>query len=267
MKKNILITIGALATMLFTSPAVADLGFSNVTSAQLEQIIEDLSANFAHTAVTGANTQGSIFGFQIGVVGGVTQTPQLDTLVSQFDSSADSAGLPHGGMVGILSVPFGITLEAMIIPSMELSGSTFSNTGMALKWTISDSIPLPIDVALRAHYATTDLSYSQLVSGVDTKVNFTDTITGFQVLAGLNLLMVRPYVGVGTISGDGELEVSGSQTIFDTSFTAGTKASKKVNSTQFLVGAEVSLLLIKLGLEYSSQFDTDRYTAKIAVGF
>ena len=253
--------------LFYSMGAKADLGFTNVTESDFENIINDLSSNFGHTAVTGAGTQGSIFGFQVGLIGGLGSSPEIKKLSQQYDASSDIASLPPGGLVGVVSVPFGITIEAMLMPSLKVSGAEFSNTGLALKWTISDSIPLPIDVAIRGHYTQTDFKFNQVISNVNTDVEFENSMMGFQALAGLNLLMFKPYVGVGTVTADADMSVSGNQTIFDNTFTAASSASKKVSSSQFLVGTEISLMLIKFGLEYSSQFGTDRYSAKFAVGF
>ncbi|MCB0356861.1 MAG: hypothetical protein KDD40_07630 [Bdellovibrionales bacterium] len=259
------LTIGSL--LGFSLPALADIGFTDVSEKELEQIVEDFSANFAHTTVTGANTEGSIFGFQVGLIGGLTNTTNLEKLVKEFDATADAGKLPHGGLFGVVSVPMGFTFEALVIPSLDAAGASFSNTGLALKWTLTEAIPLPVDVALRAHYTKTSLEYSQLIGSpaVDTKVEYNNTTTGVQALVGLNLRILKPYLGVGTISGDGEVNVKGTDTIFN--FTSSTKASKKSTSTQMIIGTEISLMLVKLGLEYSSLFGTDRYSAKLAVGF
>lgn len=256
-----------LSVLIFNFRANADLGFTNINESDFENIISDLSSNFLHTTVTGAGTQGSIFGFQVGLIGGLGKSPEIEKLSKQYDASSDVGSLLHGGLIGVVSVPFGISVEAMLMPSLKSEGGEFGNTGLAVKWTISDSIPLPIDVAIRGHYTKTDFKFSQVINSVNTEVDFANSSMGFQALAGLNLLMLKPYVGVGTITADADISVSGNQTIFDNTYTSASSASKKVTSSQFLIGTELSLLLIKFGLEYSSQFGTDRYTAKFAVGF
>ncbi|MCB0392020.1 MAG: hypothetical protein KDD58_12060 [Bdellovibrionales bacterium] len=259
--------LSLLIMTLVVTPSYADIGFTNVSEKDLEKIVEDFSANFAHTTITGANTEGSIFGFQVGLIGGLTNTPNLETLVNQFDPGSDLTYLPHGGLFGVVSVPMGFTVEALMIPSLDAAGASFSNTGLALKWTLTEAIPLPLDIALRGHYTTTTLEYSQLIGSpaVNTDVEYKNTITGFMALAGLNLRILKPYAGIGTITGDGEVNVKGTDTIFN--FTSATKAAKKITSSHIVVGTELSLMLIKFGLEYASLFGTDRYSFKVAVGF
>ncbi len=255
------------AVFMFSTSAMANIGFTNLTAKDFENVISDFSSNFVHTTVTGAGTQGAIFGFQVGLLGGLSNSPEIRKLSRQVDPSSDVGSLPHGGLMGVVSVPFGITVEAMMVPSLKADGAKFSNTGMAVKWTLTEAIPLPVDVAIRGHYTKTDLTYSQPINSVSTDVDFNNTMMGFQALVGMNLMLLKPYIGLGTVSADGELTAKGTQSIFDNSFTSSTKASKKVSSSQMLAGVELNLMLIKLGFEYSSQFGTDRYTAKLAVGF
>ena len=265
MKKTYMILASTI--LMMASQSFANIALTDISERDLEAIVQEFSSNFAHTTVTGANTEGSIFGFQVGLIGGLTNTTNLDKLVKEVDPSADTAYFPHGGLFGVVSVPMGFTLEALLIPGLNAAGADFSSTGMALKWTLTETIPLPVDIALRGHYTTTQLEYNQVIGGVPTDVEYSNTTMGLQAILGVNLRIIKPYIGVGTIQGDGEITVKGTQTIFDSSFTTSNKASKAVSDTQTLAGVEVSLLLIKLGLEYSSQFGADRYTFKLAAGF
>ena len=42
-----------------------------------------------------------VFGFEIGVVGGITETPRLESLVKEVDPSEDVSLVPHAGLLGI----------------------------------------------------------------------------------------------------------------------------------------------------------------------
>jgi len=221
------------------------------------------SSNFQMTTVSGASSLGLIFGFELGLVAGVSQIPEIQ----KIDASAGDS-MPHAGLMAVVSVPFGITGELMLIPGISIGDGELSNTGIGLKWTLTNtllSIPM-VDVALRYQMTDTKFEYKQDVSGTQTTVEFSDKITSLQVLVGLTTLpIVKPYIGLGTVSADGEFNVQGSNTIFN--FTASTTASKKLSDSIMLLGVEVNLLFFKLGLEYSSLFGSDRFTGKLALSF
>ncbi len=268
LKMWVRITLTLLSGMVLHGPAHADsLELHNISEADLKAVVNDFSANFAFTTVSGAGSLGKIFGAEVGVIVGTSQSPNLDNLAQESNSSSSMGTLAHGGLVGIVSVPFGITGEVMMIPKMNMPDGHFSNTGLGVKWTITDTLlPIPmIDLAVRASMTKTKFEYSQPVSNVDTDVTFDDSQTAIQFLVGIDLPIIKPYIGVGTVTAEGEMGISGANTIFN--FTSSTKASSKVTSSQMIVGAEVRLLLIKFGFEYSKMFDTSRYTGKLSLAF
>ncbi len=257
-----------LATLALSSPVQAqNLEFDDISKSDLEKIMDEVSSNFHHTSVSGAGTLGSIFGFELGVIGGITKTPEINKLVKEQDPNEDVEQVPHGTLLGVLTVPLGITAEVGIVPEVGSGDFKFSRQSLGVKWTITEVLltDLPVSLAIKGHYTKADLEFEQPVNGQDTKVKVEDTVTGFLFLVSKNFAIVEPYAGVGYLMSDGEIDVSGSSTIFN--FTAATQASAKNSSMQFLAGAELKLLVFKVGAEYSRQFDTDRYSLKLAVYF
>ena len=109
MNHSRLMLLFATAFMLNFSARAEDFTFKNLTDADFEKVTQDLSATFAHTSVSGASPLGDIWGFEIGVVGGQINTPEVDKLVKRGDPSASADKLPGAEILGVVSVPFAIT--------------------------------------------------------------------------------------------------------------------------------------------------------------
>lgn len=272
--KSTLSLMGMLAaTLIISNPVYAqDLALDNISSQDMEDIVSDFTGAFTHTSMSGGNTLGSIFGFEVGLIGGVASADRIEKIAKREDPNSDVPGLPFGGLLGRLTVPFGITAELLIIPEIGDEDFKFSNQSLGLMWTPTETLLsfLPLSIGIKGHFTKTDMSFKipdAVTAGVDSDAAFENTIMGLQVLVSKSLLIVEPYAGVGFLQGDGSLKYSGAGTIFDTAVTAGGSASKKVSGAQFLVGANLNLLFFKIGAEYANHLDTDRYGIKLSAGF
>ncbi len=258
--------------MMSTSVLAQDLALDNISEKDMEDIVSDFTSAFTHTSISGANTMGSIFGFEVGVIVGMASVDRIEKIAQREDPNSDVSGLPFGGLLGRLTVPFGITGEVLIIPEIGDEDFKFSNKSLALMWTPTETLLsfLPLSLAIKGHYTKTNMDFKipdAVTAGSDADASFENTIMGLQVLASKSFIIVEPYAGLGFIMGDGNLKYSGSGTIFDTAVTAGESASKKVDGAQFLLGANLNLLFFKIGVEYSNQLDADRYGLKLSAGF
>lgn len=263
-----LITLLSIALSSW-SAAAQDLTLQNLTAEDFKKIVKDFSAVFNHTSVSGASSLGDIFGFEIGVVGGITNTKRIDSLADSGSGTNQEADqIPHGELLGVLTVPFGITAEAGFIPKVGSDEFKFNTYTLAVKWTPTDIfLELPLSLAIKAHLTKTAAEFNQTIQNVPTKFDYDNTITGFTLLASKNFVLVEPYVGFQFLSAKGEMTVTGSTTVFDTSFTQSMSADANVSSTGFLAGAELKLLFFKLGAEYATLFGTSRYTGKLSFFF
>lgn len=263
--KNIIFTL--LVSVSFNLHA-ADLTIDNIDQNDLKNVIKEMSSNFGHSTVSSAATLGKIFGVEVGVVGGITNTPELDKLVKEVDSSASFEYLPTGNVFAAVSVPFGITLDMSIIPKLDLENLEVSNVGFGAKWTLTDGLlPLPFDLAVKADLTKTDLSFSQTSGGNSSSLEYSSTMTQVMLLASFNALILEPYFGLGTATSDGELNVTGGTNIFDNTFTTSSKASSKPSSSVVTAGVLLKLPLIRFGLELNEKFGTTRYLAKASLKF
>lgn len=261
--------------MLSLSTYASDIELDNLSQQDVDDISEEFSANFVHSTVSGASTMGSIFGFEVGIVGRVSDASKIGALVKEQDANSDVSSLYDAGLMAQVSIPFGITAEMVYLPELELSGLSVNRTSFGAKWTITDGLlVLPFNLAVRAHYSTSDLSYSDVINNASTGGNNVNADIGIEsksyganVTASLDLLMVEPYAGIGYVSSDTDINVnaSGGADIF--SYTSAQSASSSSSGLHYFVGAQANLLIFKLAAEYSNVYGIDRVTGKIAFGF
>lgn len=242
--------------------------FTNLTDDDFSNISKEYSANMAHPSVMGAESLGKIFGAEVALVGGMTPSPKIKDIVSRSGGSG-MGDLYHAGIAAGLTVPFGITAEAVVLPKVTMAGGDYQMYSLAGKLSLNeDLIPvIPFNLAVRGFYSSSQFSFSQNAGGVNGTVKNKDNVKGLQILVSPRLPVLEPYAGIGFLQADNTMNVDGTGTVFDSSYTTGQSATKKPNTTQWLIGLDAKLLLLSLGVEYAHAFDTDRYTAKLGFAF
>lgn len=248
--------------------AFADsLSFTNLTQTDFENISKEMAGNFTHHSVQGAAPLGHIFGFELGLIGGQEGSPKIDDIVKRSGGSGLS-NLYHAGLLGVVSVPFGITGEVVVMPKLSSNNADLQMTSLALKLSLNSSLltVLPFNLALRGIASSAKFSFQQDNGGTNIKVENETKVSGLQILASPSLPVVEPYAGVGFLSGKNTLSATGG-TIFDPSFTASQSSENTVNSTQVILGVTANLLAFHVGAEYSSAFGANSITGKLAFGF
>ncbi|MGE0528034.1 MAG: DUF6588 family protein [Bdellovibrionales bacterium] len=268
MKVSIHRALILIATLIASSAGAQDLKFQNLNREDFEKVVRELSANFMHTSVSGAGTLGSIFGFELGVLGGVTRSSEVEKLAREVDPEAEAAHVPHGALFGVLTVPAGLTVETALIPKVGSKEFKFNLLSLAVKWTPTELLfDWPLSLAIEGSVSKANLEFEQTLSGVATNFDYGSTVTAFTVFVSKNFAIIEPYAGLGIVSGKGNLDVEGSTTVFDATYTQAQSASEKRSSAVWMLGTEVKLLVLKLGLEYARLMDTSRYTGKVAFYF
>lgn len=251
--------ISALLLPVFASAAPI---FDDITEEDMKDIAGGFGANFAHNSLMGASKLGTLFGFQVGLTAAQTNVKKIGELVEeQGGSKLDS--IYNAGLMAAVGIPFGISLEATVIPTMTADGTKIAASSGALKMNINEVIPvLPVNLALRGVFSSAELSFDQGGG----KIKNETTVTGAQLLFSPMIPLVEPYVGIGVLNSENKLTATISG-IFNSAYTTADTKTKSVSGTQVLAGLEVNMLLIKLGVEYSSAFGNDRIGAKLAIGF
>jgi hypothetical protein len=274
MKKLLVFLNVFLGFLILPNQSFADSPkFNNLSSDDFNNIMKDFSALSSYSSVSGASGRGSLFGFEVGVIGGVTSTPNVNSVAKNADSSLNIPQLPSAGVLAAISIPMGLSFELIFLPQTTVNNLNYQQMGGAVQYKI---LSLPIDLSVKAHYTKTQFNYSQIVNNsstaftnVNTTINFDDTLFGGDLMAGKDLIFFEPYVGVGYETAKANLGVTGSSTatIFAPSYTSAQSASSTPSSARFLAGIEFKLLLIRLGAEYIRAYDTNRFNAKLSVGF
>lgn len=253
---------------------------NEIDQTDLDNVTKELSANFVHTTVSDAASLGDIWGIELGIVGGITQTPKLEALVKEVDPNTKVSYLPHGGLMGIIGVPFGLSGEFTFIPKKTFSDVTVENKSMAIKWSFGEFVlPNPIlDMALRVHYSKSDLSYKQTINNsttsnqnVESTVKFDSKTWGANLSFSADLIFVSPFAGFGFVKSDSDVEVVAQTgaTIFSQTLNLSNtqKATSSNSSAHLFAGVQFNLFLLHLSAEISRVFSTTSYTGKLSFYF
>lgn len=254
--------------LFFPALAFADaLNFTNIDAADLDNIAKEMSGNFMHHSVQGAAPLGNVFGFEVGLIGGPEKSPNIDEIVKRSGGSGLSS-LYHAGILGVVSVPFGITGELMVTPKLSSQDANFQMTSAALKLSLNTELlkVLPFNLALRGFTSTAKFSFKQTTGGNDISVEDEAKVSGLQILASPRLPMIEPYAGVGFLNGKNSLSATGGS-IFAPGYTASNSSDTAVSSTQLILGLTANLLIFHVGAEYSNAFGASTYTGKLTFGF
>ena len=263
---------------IFNSAKGNDFSFNTLNKNDTATVIREFLASRNHTTVSSAASLGTVIGgFEVGLLGGISNAPGTEAIVRKQKSDANVV-LPLGALFARVSLPFCVTLEASGTPSVDLKDVKASHWGAALSCTISDFFPLlPFDMAATYQRTSSELEIKTVINNISTgnsPVNSTLKLNGVaneaKLILSKSFLLFELFAGGGVIFNyTGELGVSGAGNIFDPSFT--TKTSTKVEEdteTHFFGGFNVHPLpLLTFGGEYSRLFGTDNFIFKLAVGF
>ena len=258
----------AFLVSIFTTAVHADLVLTQITEGDFREISRELSSNFTHTSVSGASSLGALYGFQLGLVYGMTKTPNLNNYAHRSANASDINQIPHGGALGVVTIPMGISFEALYLPSTGPKDLKGKNTSLAVKWTLTDMIlDLPVALAIKGFYTMASLKSEQTANGGNQQITLNDKMMGFELLVSQTFGIVEPYAGLIQSRADVDMNVSGTGSVFATTYTAGQSASTKTSSTGYVLGAELKLLFFHAGAEFTRVFGANRYTAKLAFTF
>ncbi|MEQ1878209.1 MAG: DUF6588 family protein [Bdellovibrionia bacterium] len=265
-----------LTTLFATSFAHGQsFEFNQLDQSDLDSIAREFSANFTHSTVSGASSLGDVWGFELALIGGVTKIPETEKRVKEVDASANTPQLANAVLGVQVSVPYGITGELTFFPAVGSESFKYSNLGLGVKWTLTQGfLELPVDVAAKLNFTSTALTFTQEINNastgnvpVDAKVDYKNTIMNVGAFVSKKFVLIEPYFGLGIVSAKADMGVQGTGTIFDSTYTNGQTGSSSPTGTMITVGADLSLLVLKLGFEYSSLFGTSRMLGKLALAF
>jgi hypothetical protein len=255
-----------IAVFTAGASAHANLSLPIIDQTDLNNIASDMAGTFTHSSVSPASGLGDYFGFEFGVIGGITYTPHIYTLVNESAPNNDVRYLPHINLLMAFSIPMGIKIEATFLPSVTDYGITLQSYSGAILWNLSDTIlPLPFELAVRIHESLALVKFDETVSGVTEGVQISSINQGIDIIASDNFGLVEPYAGIGGVKTYGEVKLSGPNSIF--SFTNALSASADVLGFELLAGVNLRYKHGVFGLEIADIFNDTRALTKISAVF
>jgi hypothetical protein len=266
---------GIAALILFVAPSFANAGsftLTNITPAQFEAITQELSSNFYYTTVSGASSLGKVWGFEFGLVGGVSDIPDIHQFVFNADNSTSlKETFYHGNILARVTTPFyGLTAEAAFIPSVAASDAKFSQYGGSILWTITDVFmtDLPVSLGTRVYYKKTNFEYAQTISSVPSTVTLDTSVKGINAVVSKNFGIVEPYAVFGYVKANGDLEVTSSNSTVQSILASGASTgSSDSSSMQMIGGVDFQLAFFSLGAEAARSFGKNSYTGRLSFRF
>ncbi len=277
MKKNLFL----LLSLMISLPLYAGSNFQldDISQKEIDDLTEELAADFVYTNVTSAKVTGDIIpliGFEVGVVLGVTDAPTWNKLIKEQDPNTTIDKLPYANLYLSASFkPLNLSFDLAMIPEQKSDNAYIKNTAVAVKWTFLNG---PLQLAVKTHFTSNELGYTDTINNSSTanlnitgKTSFDTTIYGAQILAGADLVVIEPYIGLGFVksSTDTKLEALGSTTIFDQTVTANAEGAVESShsSVQIIAGVALDLFIPNFGVEYMSVHGTTKITGKFGLSF
>ena len=230
-------------------------------------VASELSTSVLFSDVGAAATLGHVFGFEVGVVGGLTNTAGIHRLAREADPGANVKQVPNANVFAAVTLPLALTVEGGVLPRIGGKDYRFENFGLALKWTPTELFfALPLDLAVRAQTVKSGARLRSVVDGAPTQLTVDARAVGFEAVVSKNFGILTPFASVGAVQARADLNASGGS-VFDSAFSVTQSATAKPSGALYRAGLEVHLLVLNAAVEYERALGTDRFNAKFAVGF
>ena len=249
--------------------------FNSLSQSDVSLVSKEFASNFTHTILAPASSLGKIWGLEFGIMGGLTKTPEIDRLSKSFSSTSNISSMPTAGLIGGVTLPFGINAELNMIPQVNTSSVYLKNMAYALKWEVTSAIPTaPFNFAVRVHGNSGELGYSGVINNASTgnqNVNATtswkNTSSGYNLEISKKYLFIEPYFGYGHISTTTNIGVTGSANISIFTFSSASSYKSENSGSHMFAGLNLNLLLIKVGAEYAQIMGIKKTVAKVSFYF
>jgi len=278
MPKSLRWTAALLGALIPLGASADTFNLNNLDLGDFNALINEFSANSQYSTATPPSSLGGLWGFELGVVGGVTKAPDTLALVQRSSPTTSlKDNLYHAGALARVGLPYGLTGELLYIPKVKISEAKLGRWGIGAQWTLTDTVldDLPVNLAVKGYYTKTTLDYSQNItsSGITVPANIAldNHLWGLLAMVGYKIFVLEPYVGLGYTKAKGTITVdaAGTATIFNsTVFGAGTKSvDSSPSSSQILAGLDFRLAFFSLGAEWERAFGKNSYTGRLSFRF
>ena len=241
-----------------------------LTNQELEDVGNEFAVNLSHTAVAAPETNG-LWGVEVGIVGGRTGSPELSDVVDRAgEDGSDFKNIYHAGLMARAHGPFELFAEMTVLPEREISDITIGNRTFGVGWNAGGFFNLPLDVAIGANISNSNIEFEQIINNastsntdVNSKVTFDAKTKIYWVGVSKTFLFVTPYLKLGKATSEAEIDTSVGSIL-----GSGQQSDDvSVDGNFFAAGANVQLLLLRLGVEVSKTNDVSRASAKLSLAF
>lgn len=258
-----LISVFCVGASAQNNDIFTDAGF---TQQDFDDLSKDLMGAFSFTTNSGAGTLGSIWGVEAGLVLGVVPATNLKRIVKEKtgEERKELSYLPAAGIVAAVAAPFGIGAEAKFIPKISQSDVGFIDTGIALRWSVTDLFPLvgtftPLKLTVKAAYDAASLDYKADQETVSMKVRSLE----LGAWAGVNLVFVEPYLGLTSVKAKTKLTAETTRVQVPGVYQ-NAEFKSELSGLKTTLGLLFKLPLLRIGLEYSTVKSINRYGLKLS---
>jgi hypothetical protein len=271
MKKILPLALGLLST---SGAFAQSIELDTLTEDDFQHIGNEFAVSYSHTTVSAPETRG-VWGVELGLVGGKTQTPKLaDSIDGSGEDGSDWKSIYHAGLMARAHGPFELFAELSWLPERDINEVTIANKTMAVGWNFGSFFELPVDVAVGMNFSNTALEFDQVVNNASTSftdraatVSFDASTRVLWVGASKQFAWVTPYVKMGSARSEADIKTEargGPGSVL----ASGKNDDTTSSSGWFMaLGANAEFSFFRFGLEGSQTIDAKRLSGKISVAF
>jgi hypothetical protein len=237
----IFLLVGLFAFKALPALAFSPPNLSNLDSDQVDAVFKDFGTSFVFRPLEPASEYGKITGY-----------------------------MPNAQIYLGMQLPKGFAVEFGFFPSLTIGGFKGHSVGGDVKWTLNDSKMggrMPFNLAIRAMYTASGLSYGQTVSGVSDTITYSASNYGGNLSISKKILFIEPYVGIGYVGTNNTLSNTGTVTLYQQSVSLTDSFSDSNGGTWFYAGVQVWFLVPAVTVEYDNMYGVGAGSVKVSFKF
>lgn len=258
MKNFIIYTVLILSSISLQ----AQVALTNMSESDLESLVNEMGANFHQFSLVKADNENQRYEF--GIMSGSTNS----TTLRKLSTGISLKSIPHASIFGGGYFSNGLTAEVSYLPSVKAQDVKLTSGSIGLKWAAKTVFQdLPVHLSLKGFVGTSTVNWQQVIATVLTDMKYNQNFYGLNIQVSKEFSIFEPYAVVGLSKNSGEVNASGSTSIFSSSFTTNTSAESKVSGQNYSLGCNVNQQMLSVGLEIGNYYGSQVTTAKMSALF
>lgn len=243
---------------------------SNLSLDNVDDTFKTFGALLNFRPMEPASSFGKYFGVSLGLEAHGTSSKKLG-FISNVGSFPKY--LPDAYITGVIQAPFGLSAELGVFPARKFKDFRMEEYAANIKWTVNEVFFdwLPVDVAVRAGFASGKLIYTQTVSSIPVNIDYSQMLWNANLLVSKQLLIFEPYLGAGFVHQNGTLTASAAGTfnLFGTElpFSAANSVTQKRVVPNLFIGLQTHIFFFNVTVHDDIQFGLNTFGFKLAFKF